>query len=141
MRFHLTEEQAAIAAAVRGTLADVWPIERAQAFAEGDADVDAGSWQALMALGLGGLLVASVLFFQLREGVWSAHELLITLFLFITAPISANMIAKVHLHRRRAGLAGEPESIAGVPPAPGGDGDWATFEAPRPGSPAATSEA
>jgi multicomponent K+:H+ antiporter subunit G len=38
-------------------------------------------------LGLGALLIASMLFFQLREGVWSAHELLITLFLFITAPI------------------------------------------------------
>jgi len=91
-------------------------------------------------LGLGGLLVASVLFFQLGEGVWSAHELLITLFLFITAPISANMIAKVHLHRRRAGFVGEPESMAGIPPRPGGDGDWATFEAPRRGTPAATSE-
>lgn len=91
-------------------------------------------------LGLGGLLVASVLFFQLRAGVWSAHELLITLFLFITAPISANMIAKVHLHRRRAGLAGESESMAGPPPRPGGDGDWATFEAPRGGTPASTSE-
>lgn len=91
-------------------------------------------------LGLGGLLVASMLFFQLREGVWSAHELLITLFLFITAPISANMIAKVHLHRRRAGLAGEPESMAGIPPPPGGEGDWATFEAPGRGTPASTSE-
>ena len=82
-------------------------------------------------LGLGGLLLASVLFFQLRLGTWSAHELLISLFLFITAPISANMIAKVHLHRVRTGAIGEPDSIAGPPPRPGGEGDWATFEAPH----------
>lgn len=82
-------------------------------------------------LGLGALLAASVLFFQARLGVWTAHELLISLFLFITAPISANMIAKVHLHRRRTGAIREPHSIAGPPPRPPGEGDWATFEAPK----------
>ena len=87
-------------------------------------------------LGLGGLLLASVVFFQVRLGVWTAHELLISLFLFITAPISANMIAKVHLHRLRTGAISEPDSIAGPPPRPGGDGDWATFEAPKRDTPA-----
>ncbi|UZK66329.1 Na+/H+ antiporter subunit G [Sphingomonas sp. M1-B02] len=91
-------------------------------------------------LGLGAMLVASVLFFQLERGTWSAHELLITLFLFITAPITANMIAKVHLHRRRAGLSDEPESRAGDPPHPGGTSDWATFQSAQPHTPAATSE-
>lgn len=89
-------------------------------------------------LGLGGLLMASVVFFQARLGIWTAHELLITLFLFITAPISANMIAKVHLHRVRATALEEPDSIAGPPPRPPGDGDWATFEPPRTDTPAAT---
>lgn len=89
-------------------------------------------------LGLGALLVGSVLFFQLRLGAWSAHELLISLFLFITAPISANMIAKVHLHRCRTGAAPEPHGIAGPPPRPPGEGDWATFEAPQKDTPAAT---
>lgn len=56
MHFHLTEEQAAIQDAVRGTLADTWPIERIHGFADGDADVDAPSWDALMALGLAGIL-------------------------------------------------------------------------------------
>ncbi|KTE44961.1 MULTISPECIES: acyl-CoA dehydrogenase family protein [unclassified Sphingopyxis] len=56
MHFHLTEEQAAIQNAVRGTLADSWPIERIHAFADGDADFDRTSWDALMALGLGGML-------------------------------------------------------------------------------------
>jgi len=89
-------------------------------------------------LGLGALLVASVVFFQAKLGVWTAHELLISLFLFITAPISANMIAKVHLHRLRTGAVSEPDSIAGPPPRPGGDDDWATFQAPEGGTPAAT---
>ncbi len=56
MHFHLTEEQKAIQDAVRGTLADSWPIERIHAFADGDADFDRTSWDALMALGLGGML-------------------------------------------------------------------------------------
>lgn len=55
MRFHLTEEQAAIQDAVRGTLADAWPMERLHAFADGEADFDSESWEALMALGIGGL--------------------------------------------------------------------------------------
>ncbi len=91
-------------------------------------------------LGLGGMLVGSVLFFQLDQGKWSAHELLISLFLFITALIAANMIAKVHLHRLRAREANETISAAGQPPAPPGDADWATFEAPRDGTPVTTSE-
>ena len=56
MHFHLTEEQKAIQGAVRGTLADSWPMERIHAFADGDADFDRTSWDALMALGLGGML-------------------------------------------------------------------------------------
>jgi multicomponent K+:H+ antiporter subunit G len=90
-------------------------------------------------LGLGGMLVASVLFFQLHRGSWSTHELLITLFLFITAPISANLIAKVHLHRLRVHAAGEAISPAGTPPKVPGAGDWATYEATQPGSSADTS--
>lgn len=61
MRFHLTEEQSAIQDAVRGTLAEVWPMERLHAFADGriddGADHDPTSWQALMALGIGGLVL------------------------------------------------------------------------------------
>lgn len=89
-------------------------------------------------LGLGALLLASVVYFQAKLGIWTAHELLISLFLFITAPISANMIAKVHLHRVRVGAIHEPESIAGPPPRPSEDSDWATFEAPARDTRAAT---
>ncbi|HMT43548.1 MAG TPA: acyl-CoA dehydrogenase family protein [Chakrabartia sp.] len=55
MRFHLSEEQLAIQDAVRGTLGQVWPMERLHAFADGDADFDTESWGALMALGVGGI--------------------------------------------------------------------------------------
>lgn len=50
-------------------------------------------------LGVGGILIASMLYFWFAHGVVSIHELLITLFLFLTAPISAHMIAQAHLHR------------------------------------------
>lgn len=55
MRFHLSSEQVAIQDAVRGTLSECWDMERIHAFAEGEADFDPASWQALMALGIGGL--------------------------------------------------------------------------------------
>jgi multicomponent K+:H+ antiporter subunit G len=44
-------------------------------------------------LGVGCLLAASALFFGLR-GEGSGHELLIALFIFITAPVSAHMVVK-----------------------------------------------
>ncbi len=49
-------------------------------------------------LGVGGVIIGSVIFFSTRgEGI-SLHELLIALFLFITAPISAHIVAKAALH-------------------------------------------
>lgn len=52
-------------------------------------------------LGMGGLLIASMILFTLREpGHISVHELLITIFLFITAPVSAHMMAKTALHQK-----------------------------------------
>jgi multicomponent K+:H+ antiporter subunit G len=47
-------------------------------------------------LGVGGTLTASMIFFTGAESV-SVHELLITLFLFVTAPVSANLLAKAAL--------------------------------------------
>jgi multicomponent K+:H+ antiporter subunit G len=44
-------------------------------------------------LGVGCVLIASALFFAL-QGEPSLHELLIALFLFITAPVSAHLIVK-----------------------------------------------
>lgn len=51
-------------------------------------------------LGLAGLLIASMIHFSLAEQRLSVHELLITLFLLITAPVSAHMLAKTALHHR-----------------------------------------
>lgn len=49
-------------------------------------------------LGVGGVLIASMLTALFEHGALSMHELLITLFLFLTAPVTAHFIAKVHLH-------------------------------------------
>ena len=49
-------------------------------------------------LGVGGVLVGSMLFFSSR-GDLSVHELLVSIFLFITAPVSAHLIARAALHR------------------------------------------
>ena len=49
-------------------------------------------------LGIGAMLIASTVHFTSQTGVLSVHELLITLFLFITAPITAHMLAKTALH-------------------------------------------
>ena len=49
-------------------------------------------------LGVGSLLIASSVYFSTHgEGV-SLHEVLVTLFLFITAPVSAHLLAKAALH-------------------------------------------
>ncbi|MCW5635805.1 MAG: Na+/H+ antiporter subunit G [Rubrivivax sp.] len=50
-------------------------------------------------LGVGGVLVAS-LAAHAALGRFGLHELLITLFLFITAPVSASLLAKAALHLR-----------------------------------------
>jgi multicomponent K+:H+ antiporter subunit G len=49
-------------------------------------------------LGVGGVLIASMLYFVFAKGQFSFHELMITLFLFLTAPITAHFIAKANLH-------------------------------------------
>jgi multicomponent K+:H+ antiporter subunit G len=86
-------------------------------------------------LGLGAVLVASVGYFQLLQGEWTTHELLVSAFLFLTAPISANMIAKVHLHRLRLKEPTEQAGPAGEPAPPAKARDWATHEAPHRGTP------
>lgn len=50
-------------------------------------------------LGIGCALIASMLYFLASDGSVSFHEGLIALFLFLTAPITANCIAKVYIIR------------------------------------------
>ena len=68
-------------------------------------------------LGVGGVLLASIAHSVLLEGKLSLHELLITLFLFLTAPITALFIAKWHIHRHE-----KPDEL----PDAGEDELWAT---------------
>lgn len=51
-------------------------------------------------LGVGAILIASVLHFSFKTGEVSLHEVLVTLFLFITAPVSAHLMAKAALHTK-----------------------------------------
>ncbi|MFT6531902.1 MAG: multicomponent K+:H+ antiporter subunit G [Limimaricola cinnabarinus] len=68
-------------------------------------------------LGVGSLLLASMIH-AFASGEGSLHELLVMAFLFVTAPISGNFIAKVHLHRQRGGK---------ELPAPPAEDGWATY--------------
>lgn len=73
-------------------------------------------------LGIGFLLIASMLYFLLARGRLSLHELLITTFLFLTAPVTALMVAKAHIlrdHNRRREL-----------PPTGHAAGWATLDPP-----------
>ncbi len=69
-------------------------------------------------LGVGSVLIASMLWFSFFSEKSSWHELLIALFLFLTAPISGLMIAKSHLHRSWS---------ASELPDPSPDAHWATL--------------
>ena len=68
-------------------------------------------------VGIGMLLLASMLS-ALVQGDPSIHELLIMAFLFVTAPVSANFIAKVSIHRK----------TCETPPSPPRDGTWSTLD-------------
>lgn len=59
-------------------------------------------------LGVSSLLIASAVYFS-TLGDLSLHEVLVTLFLFITAPVSAHLLAKAALHLRLKSLAPLPQ--------------------------------
>jgi len=73
-------------------------------------------------LGVGAVLIASMAFMLWDQHDLSFHELMITLFLFLTAPITANFIAKSFLHRHS-------DEEAKLPPT-GTDYGWASFDEP-----------
>lgn len=72
-------------------------------------------------LGVGGCLVASMIHVAALEGRLSIQEVLITFFLFITAPVTAHFVAKVHLHTQV-----DPKTEL---PKPSGRYGWSTYEA------------
>lgn len=69
-------------------------------------------------LGVVGVLLASIAWFGFFSEAASWHELLIVLFLFMTAPITGLMIAKAHMH-----MNWRPDEL----PASDSDKNWATY--------------
>ena len=70
-------------------------------------------------VGVGAALLASMLTGLLSGGNPSWHELLVTLFLLLTAPLSALFLAKTHIHRT---------IDTSVLPPTGTDAPWATLD-------------
>ena len=70
-------------------------------------------------VGIGMLLLASIAH-SFILGEVSIHEMLIMAFIFVTAPISANFIAKVSIHH----------GTCQQPPSPPRDDTWSTMASP-----------
>ena len=79
-------------------------------------------------LGTGLVLIGSMLFFSLHESRPVLHEILITLFVLLTTPVTAMLLMRAAVDRDKARLDGrlrpdgdaanrEAESTAGPPPA------------------------
>ena len=68
-------------------------------------------------LGVGSLLMAAMIYSFASE-TGSLHEVLVMAFLFVTAPITGHLIAKVNLHRLH--------QTKDMPPAPS-DHVWGTY--------------
>jgi len=64
-------------------------------------------------LGIGSLLIASTIYFSILRGAPAVHEILIVVFLFMTAPISAHMLMKAGLHEGLPDVDGEVEKRRG----------------------------
>ncbi len=71
-------------------------------------------------LGVGALLVASIISFYHWKGKLAINELLITLFLFLTAPVAAQFLARAYLHLHC--------DSAGDLPATNRPCQWSTFQ-------------
>jgi multicomponent K+:H+ antiporter subunit G len=71
-------------------------------------------------IGVGTALIASVLHLWFAESIVSIQEILIVIFLFVTAPLTALYLSKIQLHLTR--------DRAEIPPT-GVNRVWATFDA------------
>lgn len=71
-------------------------------------------------LGIGSILLASMVHFIVVRGAVSVHEILIMVFLFLTAPVTAHFIAKAHLHEHMRDGAELPSTER--------DCGWSTFD-------------
>lgn len=87
-------------------------------------------------LGIGCILLASMLFFSVVQTRFVLHEILITVFMVITTPVTLMLLARAALHRDRA--EGNPE--APRPLQPQQDSASAISMVPSPRSPSSASE-
>ncbi|MCQ0094067.1 monovalent cation/H(+) antiporter subunit G [Roseovarius sp. M141] len=71
-------------------------------------------------VGIGALLLAAIIHAQIF-GDGALHVLLVMAFLFVTAPISANFMAKVNIHK----------DACPTPPPPPEDDTWSTLNVPE----------
>ena len=67
-------------------------------------------------LGVGSVLVAALAFFTARSGVPEVSNILVLLFLFLTAPISAHLMARAAIHRRCDSRCPLPRTTVEDPP-------------------------
>jgi multicomponent K+:H+ antiporter subunit G len=79
-------------------------------------------------LGVGGVVLASVVYFSTHNNFASLHEILIPAFLFLTAPISAHMLTKAGIQQRVS----ISSVTRGRPPATGACADNESAQAARP---------
>lgn len=61
-------------------------------------------------LGVGCILLASIAYWTWANKSFSAHELLITLFIFMTAPVSAHLLIKAAMARNETIRPAPPEA-------------------------------
>lgn len=69
-------------------------------------------------LGVGCILLASAVYFSFHGNALSTHEILVTLFLFITAPVSAHLLGKTALYlqlKPQPGTQADPSADSGQP--------------------------
>ena len=105
MRFHLSEEQISIQDAIRGTMADNWSLNHLHKFADTESDLDKPSWDALMALGLAGILLSdsgmglldAALASEVAGETAAAGPLIGQMLAVAAVSRSSNDAAKVHL--------------------------------------------
>ncbi len=62
-------------------------------------------------LGVGAMALASSLYFTVTRPGFSLHEIAVMVFLFITAPVSAHLLAKLALHRQDADEANNRDEL------------------------------
>ncbi|MEX2528702.1 MAG: Na+/H+ antiporter subunit G [Gemmatimonadota bacterium] len=66
-------------------------------------------------LGVGGLLLASMIYFTTHRDGFVLHEALVTVFLFMTAPVSAHLLVRAALHRKLESESSGPDREHGHP--------------------------